>query len=456
MYIKAMRPYDHPARRQLHEEVHARPPIALWPNERVLSQSFLLDVDSRKTQIEWIQKLSAALGIPNDHEQDHSFKMLALAPEPERVLIKWELHGEFATIAAITHNPVKITEPLLQSRLALEKGLDELFEKLGCPKIVEAGGERISALDLAFEHRPLFGEAQEVSPIFSGNTILGSYILSSKRAQLWTDLRLDEDGFISYFIPHDVLGSRQAGRIARALAESETYRMAAMIAFPVAKSLSMPLRSAESELAELSKNISQLQTEPGAHTEKDGKFLGELSNLASRAEQWISEYGLRFTAAEAYSQLLIKNLYELAESPIPGVQSLSEFMERRFQPAMGTCIWTQRRLKELSDRISRTTQTLRTRIEYVNEEQTRKLLASMDQRARLQLRLQETVESLSVLVLTYYAVSLLAYIAKGGKEAGLAIHPEIIAAIAAPIVAITFLMISKQRRKKIIAIGQSH
>jgi uncharacterized membrane-anchored protein len=421
----------------------------------VLSQSFLLDPSSRQTQIEWIQKLSVALGIPNDQQQDHSFKMLTLAPEPERVLIKWELHGEFATIAAITHNPIKITGPLLESRLALEQSLDTLLKSLGCPTIVEAGGERISALDLAFEHRSLFTEAQEVSSIFSGNTVLGSYILSSKKAQLWTDLRLDEDGFISYFIPHDILGSRQAGRVARAIAEAETYRMAAMIAFPVAKSLSIPLRTAESKLADLSESISQLQTEPGVHTAKDGHFLGELSSLASRAEQWISGYGLRFTASEAYSQLLNKNLFELAESPIPGVQSLSEFMDRRFQPAMGTCIWTQRRLKELSDRISRTTQTLRTRIEFVNEEQTQKLLASMDQRARLQLRLQETVESLSVLVLTYYAVSLLAYMAKGGKEAGLAIHPEIIAAIAAPVVAIAFLFISKRRRKRIIEMGKS-
>ena len=104
-----MKPYDHPARKQLHEEVHARPPIALWPNERVLSQSFLLDAHSRQTQIEWIKNLSAALNVPNDLEQDHSFKILTLAPEPQRVLIKWELHGEFATIAAITHNPVKIT-----------------------------------------------------------------------------------------------------------------------------------------------------------------------------------------------------------------------------------------------------------------------------------------------------------------------------------------------------------
>ena len=325
---------------------------------------------------------------------------------------------------------------------------------MGCAKIVEAGGERISALDLTFEHRPLFNDAEEVSKIFNGNTLLGSSILTSKKAQIWTDLHLDEDGYISYFIPHDTLGSRQAGRVARALAEAETYRMAAMIAFPVAKSLSLPLRNAESELAAISENISLLQIETGIHTEKDGQFLGELSHLASRIEQWISGYGLRFTAAEAYSQLLTKNLYELKETAIPGVQTLSEFMDRRFQPAMGTCIWTQRRLKELSDRISRTTQTLRTRIEFVNEEQTQKLLASMDQRARLQLRLQETVESLSVLVLTYYAVSLLAYMAKGGKEAGMAIHPEIVAAIAAPIVAITFFIISKQRRKRIAAIGK--
>jgi len=442
-----MRPYDHPSRATLHDEVHARPPVPLWPNERVISQSFLLDVNARQQQIQWVQKLSAALGGPSS-STDHSFITLNLAPEPERVLLKWELHGEFATIALIVHNKLKTSEPLLKSRLAIESELDLLFKNLGCPTISEAGGQRISALDLVFEHRPLFSDAQEVSEIFNGNTVLGSYILSSKKAQLWTDLRLDQDGFVSFFIPHDVLGSRQAGRVARALAEAETYRMVAMISFPVAKSLSLPLREAESELASLSERISQLQTESGVNTEKDGIFLEELSRLASRIEQWISGYGLRFTASEAYSQLLSKNLLELSESSIPGVQTLSEFMDRRFQPAMGTCIWTQRRLRELSDRISRTTQTLRTRIEYVNEEQTQKLLASMDQRARLQLRLQQTVEGLSVLVLTYYAVSLLAYIAKGGKEAGLGIHPEIIAAIAAPIIAITFIATIKLRRRR--------
>lgn len=449
-----MRAYDHPSRKQLHEEVHARPPVALWPNERVLSQSFLLDTSSRQKQIAWITRLSEIVGDPNHSELDQSFKVLTLAPEPNRVVIKWELHGEFATIAAIVHNQIKVTGPLLPSRLQIEKQLDDLFVKLGCMPISEAGGERISALDLCFEHRPLFADADEVAEIFNGNTLVGSYLLTNKKSQVWTDLRMDEDGFISYFIPHDILGSRQAGRIARGLAEAETYRMAAMIAFPVAKSLSTPLRTAESGLAALSEKISQLLPESGIHTEQDGHFLGELSQLASTIEQWISGYGLRFTAAEAYSQLLNKNLGELKETPIQGVQTLSEFMDRRFQPAMGTCIWTQRRLKELSDRVSRTTQILRTRIEFVNEEQTQKLLASMDQRAKLQLRLQETVESLSVLVLTYYAVSLLAYIAKGGKEVGLPIYPEIVAAIAAPVVAALFFWISRNRRKHIHQISK--
>lgn len=443
-----MRSYDHPLRIQLHDEVHARPPVALWPNERVLSQSFLLDSQSRQQQIAWIARLSEILGVPNKSDLDQSFKVLILEPEPDRVVIKWELHGEFATIAAIIHNKTKVAGPLISSRLQIEEQLNLLFERLGCAPISQAGGLRISALDLCFEHRALFSDADEVASIFNGNTLLGSYLLNNKKAQVWTDLQLDEDGFISYFIPHDILGSRQEGRIARGLAEAETYRMAAMIAFPVAKSLSAPLRAAESDLATLSEKISRLLPDAGIHTKQDGQFLGELSQLASMIEQWISSYGLRFTAAEAYSQLLSKNLNELKETPIQGVQTLSEFMDRRFQPAMGTCIWTQRRLKELSDRVSRTTQTLRTRIEFVNEEQTQKLLASMDQRAKLQLRLQETVESLSVLVLTYYAVSLLVYIAKGSKEAGFPISPEIVAAIAAPVVAILFFFISRKRRKQ--------
>ncbi len=443
-----MRPYDHPLRTVLHEEVHARPPVALWPRDRILNQAFLLKGSDRQQQIDWINAISEQTKQPIDPNHGQTFRIIELRPAPQRVIIKWELHGEFSSISAMIQQDQLITEASIKSRVGLENEVNQLLAKLTIKPMHEAGGLRISAIDIAFEDRGLFKEADEVSHLFSGNTLIGSTILSAKKAQLWTDLQVNEDGYISFLVPHAGMGSRQAGRVARRITEVEIYRMASMLAFPVAKSLSGPLRNAEAELSELSKEISMAQNQESVATHKDGEFLERISTLASKIEEWISEHGLRFTAAEAYSQLTAKNLEELSEASLPGVQTLSEFMERRFAPAMSTCSWTQRRLRELSDRISRTTQILRTRIEFVNESQTQELLASMDRRAKIQLRLQETVEGLSVLVLTYYAVSLIVYMAKGVKELGLMVPAELIGGASAPIIAYGIYALNKLRKKK--------
>jgi uncharacterized membrane-anchored protein len=443
-----MRPYDHPLRTVLHEEVHARPPVALWPRDRILNQAFLLKGNDRQQQLDWINAISEQTKQPIDPNHGQTFRIIELRPAPQRIIIKWELHGEFSSISAIVQQKDLILEAPIKTRPAIEREVNDLLNQLNVKPIHEAGGLRISAIDIAFENRGLFEEADEVSSLFSGNTLIGSTILTSKKAQLWTDLQVNEDGYISYLVPHAGMGSRQAGRVARRVTEVEIYRMASMLAFPVAKSLSGPLRNAEAELSELSKEISMAQSQEILTPEQDGEFLERISILASKIEEWISEHGLRFTAAEAYSQLAAKNLEELTEAPLPGVQTLSEFMERRFAPAMSTCSWTQRRLRELSDRISRTTQILRTRIEFVNERQTQELLESMDRRAKIQLRLQATVENVSVLVLTYYAVSLIIYMAKGAKELGLMVPAELIGGASAPIIAYGIYALNKLRKKK--------
>lgn len=443
-----MRPYDHPLRTVLHEEVHARPPVALWPRDRILNQAFLLKGSDRQEQVDWVNTISKQTNQSIDPNHGQTFRIIELRPAPQRVIIKWELHGEFSSISAMVQQEQLVTEAPIKSRVRLESEVNELLSKLSIKPMHEAGGLRISAIDIAFEDRALFMAADEVAHLFSGNTLIGSTILNSKKAQLWTDLQINEDGYISFLVPHAGMGSRQAGRVARRITEVEIYRMASMLAFPVAKSLSAPLRNAEAELSELSKEISMAQSQENVATHQDGEFLERISTLASKIEEWISEHGLRFTAAEAYSQLAGKNLEELTEAPLPGVQTLSEFMERRFAPAMSTCSWTQRRLRELSDRISRTTQILRTRIEFVNESQTQELLASMDRRAKIQLRLQETVEGVSVLVLTYYAVSLIIYMAKGVKELGLMVPAELIGSVSAPIIAYTIYALNKLRKKK--------
>jgi uncharacterized membrane-anchored protein len=90
---------------------------------------------------------------------------------------------------------------------------------------------------------------------------------------------------------------------------------------------------------------------------------------------------------------------------------------------------------------------LRTRVDIQLEEQNRNLLHSMDRRARLQLRLQETVEGLSIAAVTYYGVGLIAYLAKGLKQTGLAVPVEIILAVSVPVIAGSALLVVRRIRR---------
>ena len=242
------------------DEIHARPPVALWPFERLLSQAFLLDPLSRQAQLEWIRTLASRLNL-NEDGSSPSFRIIELRPAPQRVVIKWELHGEFASVSAVIQQSSGLTSAHAQSRETYENEVNQLLHHLGCKPLHEAGGQRLAAVDIAYEDHYLVEDATEIAPLFSGNTLLGSTILSSSRAQLWTDLQLNEDGYVSFLVLQKGIGSRQAGRIARRIIEAETYRMAAMLAFPLAKNLSAPLRQAEEELAKLSGEIAQTQTD---------------------------------------------------------------------------------------------------------------------------------------------------------------------------------------------------
>jgi len=102
---------------------------------------------------------------------------------------------------------------------------------------------------------------------------------------------------------------------------------------------------------------------------------------------------------------------------------------------MRTCETMERRLDSLSERVARASEMLRTRVDVTLAAQNRDLLASMDRRARLQLRLQRTVEGLSVAAITYYAVGLVSYLTQGLDAAGLNLPKEIVVAVAVPALA---------------------
>ena len=92
------------------------------------------------------------------------------------------------------------------------------------------------------------------------------------------------------------------------------------------------------------------------------------------------------------------------------------------------------RLEDLSRRINQASDLLRTAVELSIQDQNRELLTAMNRRGEIQLRLQQAVEGLSVVAVTYYVIGLLGYILEGLPLEGLGIDKKSALAIAIPIV----------------------
>ena len=280
-----------------------------------------------------------------------------------------------------------------------------------------------------------------VSP--SGRQVVASRILDGK-AWVFTDFKID-NGFSRFLLLDAGMTQRQTGRTVQRLVELETYRVMALMGLPVAKEVSSWLHAAEKQLAELMDRIGQATT-----PDDERAVLASLSKLAASVEHSVARTTFRFGASHAYHGLVTQRIAELREERIPGLPTVDEFMRRRLLPAMATCEAISRRQEELSGRVARNSQLLRTRVDIELERQNQELLSQMNHRARLQLRLQETVEGLSVVVLTYYGSQLVQYLAKGTKELH-HVSPDVVTAISIPIIAAVVAWGTHRMRKRLAA-----
>ena len=164
-------------------------------------------------------------------------------------------------------------------------------------------------------------------------------------------------------------------------------------------------------------------------------MLDRLTRLEAQIESRESLNDYRFAAAAAYYELVQRRIAELREKRIPGLQTFSDFTERRLAPAMNTCRATSARQEHLSERVARANQLLATRVDITRERQNQALLESMNRRAKAQLKLQQTVEGLSVAAVTYYIVGLVGYGTKGLKAVGVGVNPELAMALSIPLIA---------------------
>jgi len=256
-----------------------------------------------------------------------------------------------------------------------------------------------------------------------------------------TDFRQDSEGFTRILVLDRGLGPARAGALTQRLIEIETYRTLALLGLPEAQRHAPKLGRIEGELARITAALH-------AGTVESARLLDELIALSAELESDAVATLYRFGASRAYDEIVSQRLEVLQETPIPGYETWSAFLRRRQAPAMRTCRTVSERQETLSVKLARAADLLRTRVDVELERQNRDVLQSMNRRAKLQLRLQQTVEGLSVAAVSYYVVGLISYLAHGAEDAGAAVDPTIVAAISVPFVVLAIALIVRRIRRR--------
>lgn len=401
---------DHPQRYPLVNELHARP----FPTLRAPCHAVYIA----------IKEPSSAANRDRERDRAHLVALLDRhgAPHPQtgvthysgqigRHTLKWESHTEFVTYSAFA--PGLAERPFDPSKA-------EVFPEAW---VAAAPGRRIASVLIRVEEMPE-DEAQIAAKLedwFVPESLACASILDGAGI-VAGDFRIDPAGHMRFAVfVRPGTGERRVGRIVQRLCEIETYRAMSMLGLGQARELGGRLNALDPELSAL---VSTLTDETGPAENN----LHELLRIAAELESLAVGFSFRAGATAAYEAIVNDRIAVLREERFQGRQTFGEFMRRRYDPAMRTVKSVENRLGAMLERAARAAELLRTRVDVQRSAQNQLLLASMDRRADLQLRLQRTVEGLSVVAISYYAVNLAAYlvapvaeVAGVGKAASLAV-----------------------------------
>jgi uncharacterized membrane-anchored protein len=423
---------DHPDRIKLANELHARPFPLLQVPCRVSHIAVSAPPDEQGPARQHMLDLCARFGasLPAESAPQHNIDL-------GRFTVKWEWHTEFLALSVMAGAASPAHTPFAEPAITL------------LPKdwLARIPGTVLAAIHVHGE--AVSGEAgglgdhaipAHLAPHFSLDSLIGGSFFDDT-ARFWGDFRIHEDGFMRFAV-RTVPNFERAlmGRIAQRLIEVETYRAASMLALPTARGVWPQLNTIDKALAETTAAV-------GSDAPvSERKMLDRITELSARIETITSENAYRLDASRAYAAIVWRRLEVLSASPLPGHMNLASFMARRYDPAMRSCEATRARLTTLSERAERAATLLRTRIDVSLEEQNREVLASMNERSARQLRLQETVEGLSIVAISYYAVSLAALlVAPMAKGIGIsAIWAK--AMLVLPVVALVWMFVQRVKR----------
>jgi uncharacterized membrane-anchored protein len=410
----------HPLRDAALDEIHARPFHRLAAPRRLMHFAFQVTHEDAKRDREAIQAIC----------ERHMF----LPPQPgaqyHRLMrpnfsLRWEQHTEFTT---------QTWDFPLTNKAALKpEGHTPLpMEDFWQP------GPMLVALDIVVLK---LNHSRGIESTFDETSMAHSRT-DDGLGEVFTDFKRDSKGFTRIVVVDHGLGDVAAGSLVQRLIEIETYRTLALLGLPEARRIGPMVREIEVMLAKL---IDESRTASGIADNR--RILDELSRLTADLEALSAAVSYRFAASRAYDDIVFQRLDVLDDKQIGTHTTWRDFLARRMAPARRTLNAMQDRLADLSRKLTRATTLLRTRVDVEQEQQNQELLKSMNERTRLQLRLQQTVEGLSVAAVSYYLVGLIYYALQGLQKAGIVQEPQIGAAVAVPLT-VLFVWFMVRRIKK--------
>ena len=415
-------PADDAQRIVLHDEIHTRPSATFKLPALIVYVAVLNKQVDRATELAHLQGLPAEETL-----QPEAIKGNFLQLQCAGYKVMWERHTEFTRYT--------IFQPL-PTHAQWGSHLPDLtpYVATGLDWLRNIPGDTITAIHLA-----MLNEGMEDPDAFAKarhwlgeGTVIGAKMgrtsENKPHSHLMTNLRIGTDGFERILVlAAPETSVNRSGRVAQRLLELETYRMMSLLSLPLAKTLASKLTKSEHRLVEINDRLEK-------KTDRDEVLLDDLTALAAEVESTTAETSYRFSAARAYDAIVQQRIAEMREQPLSGIQTVGEFMQRRLAPAMATVNATSLRLSALAERVARASDLLRTRVNIAAEAQNQQLLEKLTKGQATQLRLQSTVEGLSIAAISYYVVSLTLYLGKALQASGLNVSPEILAGFSTPVV----------------------
>ena len=371
---------SHPLRDMLDKELQQRTFPALTAPCRLCQFMLTVSPASRSSELTFIQQLARSQGSHfSDADNDINLPLFGGS-------LRFEKHGEFSSYVFIQNGSAKqlFDDPL--DFLPTKDWLDDI------------PGQIFRVVQLSVITPAQLNTCGNIDTLFNPDNCISS-LLAGQKARIWTDFQKHAEGAGRMLLVDHGLSPAALGRLVQQLFDLGNYRKLSLLGWPLSRQALAKLTLLEQQLSDITQRIEHKQSD-------DERLLNEITTMAAQTEHLIADTSSRLQATAAYYQLTLDRIKSLNETPIEGLLSLQDFSERRLTPAFRTSESVVFRQNTLSGRLGRSTELLRTRINLKLEQQNQQLLASMDRRAKLQLNMQQMVEGLSLVAISYYAVQL--------------------------------------------------